>query len=92
MGIKATQVEDVFENEGIPGAYQFTDEDPPYIIFVCPCGCGQVLNIPVMKGPKVDGAWQWDGNRDVPTLHPSIKRLDGCKWHGWLRNGVWEGA
>lgn len=34
--------------------------------------------------------WQWDGNREAPTLSPSIGVLDGkggFRWHGWLRGG-----
>lgn len=29
--------------------------------------------------------WQWDGNRDNPTFHPSIN-CKGC-WHGYIING-----
>lgn len=29
--------------------------------------------------------WDWDGNRDKPTLTPSINVIG--RWHGWLRGG-----
>ena len=30
--------------------------------------------------------WHWDGDREIPTLNPSINNPpDG--WHGWLRAG-----
>lgn len=29
--------------------------------------------------------WQWDGNRESPTLTPSINVIG--RWHGWLREG-----
>lgn len=32
-------------------------------------------------------AWSWDGNREAPTLNPSILALD-TGWHGYLRAGV----
>jgi hypothetical protein len=42
-----------------------------------------VVTIPV-KGPN---SWQWNGNREKPTLSPSI--LVGANlWHGWMRDGV----
>lgn len=35
-----------------------------------------------------DLAWSREGDTiETLTLHPSIQRLDGCKWHGWIRNG-----
>ena len=30
-------------------------------------------------------AWEWDGNREKPTLSPSI--WTHGHWHGWVRNG-----
>lgn len=32
--------------------------------------------------------WQWDGNREAPTLTPSINVVG--RWHGFLRNGKLE--
>ena len=29
--------------------------------------------------------WKWDGNRDKPTITPSL-HLVGV-WHGWMKNG-----
>jgi hypothetical protein len=42
---------------------------------------------------QADGkpAWEWDGNREAPTLSPSILVHGGKgqpdQWHGWLRAG-----
>lgn len=38
--------------------------------------------------------WTWDGNKDRPTLSPSIKieGANGEAWHGFLRNGRFEGV
>lgn len=61
------------------------------LIFVCPCGCGALSAVhvsPIDKHP----VWSWDGNREKPTLNPSILRTAGCKWHGWLRAGVFVPA
>ena len=56
--------------------------------FVCPCGCGAIgyVNVSGDKKPL----WQWDGNKEKPTLSPSIQRTSGCRWHGYLRAGVFQ--
>lgn len=35
--------------------------------------------------PNVDQTWNWNGDYDRPTLHPSIDCTD--VWHGSLVNG-----
>jgi hypothetical protein len=75
----------------VSGAYTFS-EDNRELFYICPCGCGEHLSLPVKIGPWVQGAspcWGWDGNRDAPTLTPSIRRLNGCRYHGHLQAGVW---
>ncbi len=57
------------------------------LVYVCPCGCGNVSAISVKLGEKVDGAWRWDGNVEKPTLLPSIRKTS-CAWHGYLTEGV----
>lgn len=57
------------------------------IVFVCPCGCCELLALPVCLGAR-NGAWVWDGDIDTPTLSPSIHKKEGCGWHGRLQNGV----
>jgi hypothetical protein len=74
------------------GDFWFSDSYPGgtiKLLFGCP-GCGRLHTIPV-AGPN---AWHWDGNRDKPTLSPSIKihqpHEDGdCDWHGYFRGGEW---
>ena len=48
--------------------------------FVCPCGCGSVLGV---EFPP----WTWNGDRERPTVTPSIQHMNGCKWHGFLTDG-----
>lgn len=57
------------------------------LIYVCPCGCGNVSAIPVRLGEKVQGSWQWNGDVEKPTLSPSIQKKN-CNWHGYLTDGV----
>lgn len=73
------------------GAIQFFSLhglNPHSFHFQCPCGCGAVGGVKVAG----EGAWQWNGSREKPTVHPSVllHGNDGPHWHGWLRNGVWE--
>lgn len=56
------------------------------LLFCCPCGCGDLAAVSVFD----DGFgkfWSWDGDRNKPTLDPSIQKTTGCQWHGWLRGG-----
>lgn len=84
------------DTEGKPGAFFFLDSSSgqvdPALGFMCPCGCGSEACVTIGRGHKPEGnhTWLWDGNREQPTLDPSIKRVGGCKWHGYLKAGVWE--
>jgi hypothetical protein len=60
----------------------------------CPCGCGRQLCVPFKNpfdgGPSIygDRGWTREGDTfDNLTLSPSIQRMDGCGWHGFVRNG-----
>ena len=61
----------------------------------CPCGCDSELFVhfsnPLDNGlstVSANSSWNRTGESfDDLTLHPSIKRIGGCEWHGWLRNG-----
>lgn len=37
----------------------------------------------------VGASWEWDGNREAPTISPSVNCENVCGWHGWIRNGQW---
>lgn len=65
-------------------------EEIAAIDYICPCGCGAHGCLPIKKGVKEPQSWLWDGNMEAPTLEPSILRKAGCKWHGYLRNGIFE--
>ena len=63
-----------------------TDGVTSCLEFVCPCGCGVVGAITVGEGFG-GKAWNWDGNRERPTLTPSILKTTPCRWHGFLTSG-----
>jgi hypothetical protein len=89
VGVQAVVLVNLGDNAP-PGAVAFEAGDHG-LFFVCPCGCGAEDYLP-FRGP--DGrprpSWLWDGNREAPTLSPSIRRTAGCRWHGFLRSGIWE--
>jgi len=60
----------------------------------CPCGCGHGIWLPITGPgvPKTEHHWTWDGNKAQPTLGPSIKRIGGCAFHGYLQGGAWSSA
>lgn len=65
------------------------------VSFDCPCGCGERvfvhLSNPTDGGPPRAGnhpTWKRTGEDfDSLTLSPSIQRVGGCEWHGFVRNG-----
>jgi len=91
---------DVVNSEVPPGSFKFyaaggsvyakygaaDDRQPDGMIYACPCGCRNVGVLPFKPGASP--SWAWNGDRDAPTLEPSV--WDKGHWHGWLRNGVWE--
>lgn len=64
------------------GSYYF---EKGAVYFSCPCGCWGIVRLPVDGTPS----WKWNQDEDRPTLEPSIRRMDGCKWHGFLTDGWW---
>lgn len=93
----AVLISDVFDNAltAKPGSFEFFEqrERPGVaagIIFLCPCGCkdtGSVKFDVVPRVPGDDQRWRWNGNREKPTLTPSINKTWGCRWHGYLTDG-----
>lgn len=71
---------------GKPGVSKWF-EDFGNLTFMCPCGCGAVAGINLK--PVYPHGWDWDGNKELPTINPSIK-ISPCGWHGYLRAGVFE--
>lgn len=65
------------------------------IMFDCPCGQPDDVVFVHMKppldgGPVLPGTRCWDRVGDTfetLSLTPSILKLDGCKWHGYVTNG-----
>lgn len=92
--IRALIVDDIDDHRNTPGAVEIREcevEDGTLvgIAFNCPCGCGREGYLPLdpsSPGPR----WDWDGNREAPTLTPSVLFKGGCEWHGFLTAGEWR--
>ena len=66
------------------------------VSFDCPCGqCGIRCYVP-FRNPLDGGPchetrydlWERTGNSfETLTIRPSIRRMDGCGWHGWITAG-----
>lgn len=80
-----------------PGAFAFEKREGSasiwgYILFTCPCGCGSFSRLAVGMGKKPTSSptWEWNGDREAPTLSPSIHHIG--HWHGWLKAGYFTQA
>ena len=103
---KHVSKDDLFADDAQAGWFAFEEHNPEAcakvgctighvgdrvsILWVCVCPEGHMASVPLQVGPKEDHLWQWDGNKENPTITPSIQFLSGCKWHGFLTNGVWK--
>jgi len=70
-----------------PGSFELR---AGYMILACP-GCGHVSGMRVGPSkPDESPSWQLTGPPDAPTLTPSVNCVGCCKWHGFLKAGVFE--
>ena len=60
------------------------------IMMRCPCGCGQPVELPLIREAHPRWSLQVD-QHGHPTLAPSIWRREGCRAHYFVRRGkvVW---
>lgn len=84
--VKGTLVADIDDDSTRPGDFELSGDPVGGLWYNCPCGCGSQGFLPIR--PAASPSWEWDGNREAPTLNPSVNHVG--HWHGWLRNGVWE--
>lgn len=57
---------------------------------ICPCGCGGIIQLNLM--PRERPRWELtEHSEGTVSLHPSIRRIRGCKAHFWLKRGnvIW---
>ncbi len=71
-----------YEEAKNPGDFYFTDGERTY--FHCRLSEDDFISIPV-NATGVSPCWQWDGNRERPTIAPSIHLIG--HWHGFVQDG-----
>jgi hypothetical protein len=89
--VRANHVKDVDDEAAPPGAFEF-DEGEAGMFYKCPCGCVRTGYLRFRQtDPQQRPSWVWNGDRERPTLEPSVHHLIAGEthWHGWLRDGVW---
>jgi hypothetical protein len=81
---------DIFDM--LVGDWQFVDSPDAKDVWIyirIPNGTpeGSLAHLPLVQGQAA--SWRWDGNREAPTLTPSILHDDGVggAWHGYMTKG-----
>jgi hypothetical protein len=86
--LRATEQE--FFEHGEVGDWCFINDDG-YILIQLHSGEDGTCALPLRVDPADRGGqhpvWRWDGNREAPTLEPSILHHSNPEWHGWMRAG-----
>ena len=59
------------------------------IKFWCRGGKKRICGVSITDGhaDEAKNTWHWDGNREAPTITPSINCEQRCGWHGNITNG-----
>lgn len=79
--------------EELDPQYVYVAGEGPYhwfAAFLCPCGCGEEVKLSLLTDSRP--RWRVEEHRDGSvTLHPSIRRIRGCRSHFFIRHGriVW---
>ena len=58
-----------------------------YIGFLCPCDCGEVIQLSTLITDKPKWSFVKHRNNTI-TIKPSIWRTSGCKSHFFIRKGL----
>ena len=84
----AEQVDDPPENPTQERVYIVGENGAHWcVIFICPCGCGETINLNLLPQTRPRWTVQVDAEKKV-TLSPSVWRKVGCKSHFYLRGSV----
>lgn len=79
------------ETKGKVGDWVFIRQDTYIAIKYDESDFGITI-LPILENPAGQNAWGWNGNKELPTLSPSIlihEKPGAVKgWHGFLRDGV----
>jgi hypothetical protein len=70
--------------------YAIGDSDAWLAALVCPCGCGHLIQLSLLKEDSPHWSLQADRGGKV-SISPSVWRRLGCQAHFFVRNGriIW---
>lgn len=80
----ATVAEGGSRGAGVPRGIMeaiFLDGKPKAVNFLCPCGCGRNVFLPVSI-PESEHTWDW--NAGGHFVHPSVRSIGACKAHYYI--------
>ena len=82
--VRADEVPETVEADRLyvvgEGAYEW------YVVFTCPCGCGETIHLSLIEGDKP--RWRLtDHGDDTVSVSPSVWRRRGCRSHFFVRRG-----
>lgn len=69
--------------------YLIGDELPWLLVIRCPCSCGDEIRLNLLQEESPN--WRYKITNKSIDVHPSIRRVRGCKSHFWIKNGriIW---
>lgn len=67
---------------------------PKWMSFPCQRTSGALCQVALRPSQvnAVGASWQWDGNREAPTITPSVNCEKICGWHGFIEAGQFRDA
>lgn len=86
--LKTIIVDDIPEKckKGI--IYIVGEDNPWYAVMACPCGCNEIIRLCLQD--EVSPSWKlkWHKKDKSVSLTPSVWRINGCRSHFFLRQGL----
>jgi hypothetical protein len=58
---------------------------PLALEFICPCGCGDKIELSLMEENRP--SWRISEDLEFPSVSPSIRRVVACRSHFWIDEG-----
>lgn len=69
------------------------EEYQKWAYLLCPCGCEEAIMLSLNQ--NMNPSWFFISNANgVPTIYPSINKLDNCMSHFWIKEGklIWSNS
>ena len=60
-----------------------------WALLICPCGCRETIMLSLAQNTRPRWSAEVD-HKGRPMVYPSVRQIDGCYSHFWLRNWVIE--